>query len=118
MTTALIVDDDPGILKLMATVLFLEGITVQAIGSGVEGLEAMGQTTMPDVIVLDLSMPDLDGREFYRQARLRGYAGPIVICSAYGARAAEAELGAQGAIEKPFNPDELARIVKELTGAA
>jgi DNA-binding response OmpR family regulator len=63
--------------------------------------------------VLDLEMPEMDGRTFYRQLRERGIAVPVLIVSAYGARAAGRELGTP-AMDKPFNPDELVRAVQEL----
>jgi DNA-binding response OmpR family regulator len=69
----------------------------------------------PDVIVLDLGLPEMDGREFFRQARLRGYEGPVIICSAYGATAAQRELGAEAALNKPFNPEELVQMVHALS---
>jgi len=57
-------------------------------------------------------MPAMDGRSFYAAARDAGYDGPIVICSAYGARDASLELGADGAITKPFDPLNLLATMK------
>ncbi len=109
----LVVDDDLGVLKLIDLMLRLEGMDVTATPQPCDGLEILGRER-PDVIVLDLGLPEMDGREFFRQARLRGYEGPVVICSAYGATAAQQELGAEAALNKPFNPEELVRVVQRL----
>ena len=57
---------------------------------------------------------ELNGRDFYHQAREVGYTGPVLIASAYGARSAQRELGAEAAIDKPFQPEMLAETVKGL----
>jgi DNA-binding response OmpR family regulator len=62
--------------------------------------------------LLDLDMPGMDGRTFYEQARAKGYRGPMLIFSAHGAAQAQHELGAQGFIEKPFDPDSLLQAVR------
>jgi DNA-binding response OmpR family regulator len=62
-------------------------------------------------IVLDLSMPGMDGRDFYRRARNAGFRGPIVIISAFGSEDAKQELGADAALAKPFEPEALASTV-------
>jgi len=46
----------------------------------------------------------IDGRDVYRAARAMGYRGPVIVCSAFGARDAQRELGAEAAISKPFDP--------------
>lgn len=56
---------------------------------------------------LDLQMPVVDGRTFYRELRARGHRMPVVILSAFGAHAAQRELGAAAAVAKPFEPDDL-----------
>ena len=72
----------------------------------------------PDLILLDLAMPGMDGQELFQEVRRAGVVCPIVICSAYGAAQANRELGGQGSIEKPFDPVELVATVRTLTTAA
>jgi DNA-binding response OmpR family regulator len=111
----LVVDDDPSLVRFVSLVLRSENYEVKAVGSGREGLSAIAEGD-PSLIVLDLRMPEMDGREFYRQARGSGYTGPVIVCSAYGAGAAKVELGADAAIDKPFDPESLISTVKSLVG--
>lgn len=112
MATVLVVDDDLGIIRLVSLILRAERIEVVKAHSGEEGLSAIRTVHgTPDLILLDLAMPGMDGREFFRQARDAGYGGPVVFCSANGAAAANRELGGQGFIEKPFDPDALVSTV-------
>ena len=113
MASILIVDDDQGIVRLMSRILEAERLTVFKAFNGEEGLAYLqdGQDA-PDLILLDLAMPGMDGIEFYRRARADGYAGPVVVCSSYGAAAAKHELGAENALDKPFDPDELVAMVE------
>jgi CheY-like chemotaxis protein len=69
-----------------------------------------------DVILLDLEMPVMNGREFFGEYRNRGNQTPVVVVSAYGAEAARAELGAEGAVAKPFDPDNVTHLIDRLLG--
>jgi DNA-binding response OmpR family regulator len=109
----LAVDDDPAILELLKLTLTDEGFTVASARNGAEALVSYDEVR-PDVIVLDLEMPVMDGRTFYRELRERGNATPVLLVSAHGARAALRELGAEGAIEKPFDPYALGRRLRSL----
>ena len=111
-----VLDDDPALLRLSSLTLRLEGLDVQSFSSPLEALQKLEDPTYPNppAIVLDLNMPEMDGREFYRQARQAGYSGAVVILSAYGARAAQAELGADAALAKPFHPQESASSLKQV----
>ena len=106
MTTVLIVDDDAALRRMMALTLRDSGFDVTSAGDGVQALDKMDQGA-PDAIVLDLEMPQMDGRAFYREMRSRGYTSPVVIVSAHGARNAHRELGANAWLDKPFDPDAL-----------
>ena len=109
----LAVDDDPAILELLKLTLTDEGFTVASARNGAEALISC-EEVCPDVIVLDLEMPVMDGRTFYRELRQRGNVTPVLLLSAHGARAALRELGAEGAIEKPFDPYALGRRLRSL----
>ena len=109
----LAVDDDPAILELIRLTLTDEGFTVAAATNGLEALASFDEVH-PDIIVLDLEMPVMDGRAFYRMLRERGADTPVLLLSAHGARAALRELGADAAIEKPFDPYALGRRLRSL----
>jgi DNA-binding response OmpR family regulator len=109
----LIVDDDRNLTRLLTTVLQLGGYGVLTAPDGEAALQLLGSESV-DLIVLDLLMPRMDGRSFYRELRSRGDATPVLIASAFGARAAQQELGAEGAVEKPFDPEALLDVVTGL----
>jgi DNA-binding response OmpR family regulator len=113
LSLVLFVDDDRALLRLVSLLLRIEGIGVETSTGGRDGLKLIDETN-PDLVLLDLNMPELDGRSFYRENRRLGYDGPIVICSAYDGAAASRELGAQGRLDKPFDSDDLVALVKEM----
>jgi DNA-binding response OmpR family regulator len=91
----------------------LGGLDVLSAADAQTGLQLL-ETEQVDAIVLDLRMPGMDGRALFREVRARGNKAPVLIASAYGARQAQQELGAEAAIEKPFDPDELVDVVRQL----
>jgi len=113
MSTVLIVDDDPAFTHLVAMVLQDEGFRAWQASDGEQALKIL-EVEQPDLILLDLNMPNMDGRSLYKSSRARGYKGPVVIVSAIGAERASADLGADGALEKPFDINEL---VSRVNGA-
>jgi DNA-binding response OmpR family regulator len=102
----LVVDDEDNILTLLGTILRLGGHEVLTANNEADGFALLRRQDV-DLLVLDLRIGEFDGREFFRRARAMNYSGAIVIVSAYGALRAARELGADGAIEKPFEPSEL-----------
>jgi CheY-like chemotaxis protein len=102
----LIVDDAEDIRNSVAEVLESEGYFVSCAGNGHDALQALTSAEpLPDLILLDLMMPDMDGREFRaRQLAHVQLAGiPVVLMSAGGNLKAQAEaLRAQGYLRKPF----------------
>ena len=112
----LVVDDDAPLVRLVSLLLRTDGFIVRIALGGAAGLDALDQE-LPDVVLLDLAMPEVDGRAFYRRARESGYDGPIMICSAFGARDAQRELCAQAYIAKPFEPDALIASLRSLLPA-
>jgi DNA-binding response OmpR family regulator len=109
----LVVDDDPAITKLVSLCLRDEDFEVVTACDGSEALVREDEV-QPDAIVLDLEMPGMDGASLFRELRTRGETEPVLILSAYGARRVARELGAEDAMEKPFDPDELVSRVRTL----
>ena len=104
----LIVDDEPRILKFLEMKLKASGYEVLTAGNGSEALDQV-QTQEPDLVVLDVVMPGMDGLETLKQFRAFSPV-PVIILSARGAntdKIAGLELGADDYLAKPFSPDEL-----------
>ncbi len=104
----LLVDDETAIQRAVGPLLRSRGYDVDVAGSGTEALR-MASTHPPDLIVLDLALPDLEGTEVCRRIR-ESSAVPIVVLSARGAEADKVnalDLGADDYITKPFGPEEL-----------
>jgi two-component system KDP operon response regulator KdpE len=104
----LLVDDETSIQRAMAPLLRSRGYAVTIAGSGQEALE-MFQHERPDLVILDLGLPDIDGAEVCRQLRERADT-PILVLSARGAekdKVAALDLGADDYVTKPFGPEEL-----------
>jgi DNA-binding response OmpR family regulator len=101
-----IIDDDRSLLSLLRVIFMDADFTVQTYLDARIALEDVREAR-PDVIILDLEMPLMNGREFYRAVRAAGIDTPVLVLSAYGARAAQIELGANAYLDKPFEPDRL-----------
>jgi len=105
----LLVDDDRGILRAVGAALELEGFAVVPASGGRAALEA-AERVAPDVMLLDLGMPDLDGLEVVRTLRERGDEIPICILSARDEvddRVRGLEVGADDYVVKPFALEEV-----------
>jgi DNA-binding response OmpR family regulator len=113
VSKVLVLDDDNALLRLLRLTLTSEGFEVITASNGLEGLEKVDREP-PDVILLDLEMPVMDGRTFFRELRKQGNNTPVLILSAYGARDAQRELHADGSLEKPFDADVLMNELKQL----
>ena len=107
----LIVDDDPNIREILQMVLQDEDFAVTTAPNGREALERIAEDR-PDVILLDLNMPVMDGWALHARVRDEGLGIPVVFMTA-GRRACEeaARCGAEGYLPKPFGIDELYRTV-------
>jgi len=104
----LIVDDEVRITNFLRSKLKASGYEVLTAGNGFEGLE-QAQAQEPDMIILDVLMPKMDGLEMLKE--LRSFSTvPVIMLTAKGAdadRIKGLELGADDYLSKPFNPDEL-----------
>jgi two-component system KDP operon response regulator KdpE len=109
----LVADDEPRITKLVSIALSEEGFRVVTATGGEDAL-AKAEEIRPDIVLLDIVMPDLDGIEVMRQLREQRPV-PVILLTAKGATADKAkglDLGADDYIAKPFHPDELAARVR------
>ena len=109
----LVVDDDPDILDALSEILEAEGYEVDRARHGQEALARVDRRR-PDLILLDLMMPVMDGWEFAHALRRRedGAQIPVVVLSADRQAGAKARVvGARGFLAKPFELNELLRVV-------
>ena len=104
----LVVDDDPAIRRVLDTGLRARDYTVVTAATGSEGVD-LAAVEQPDVVILDLGLPDFDGVEVCR--RIRGWSNvPIIVLSAHGMEERKVEAldeGADDFVTKPFNMREL-----------
>jgi two-component system KDP operon response regulator KdpE len=108
----LVVDDEPPIRKLLRMGLSTQGYDILEAPNGKTSLELLAQN--PDLVILDLGLPDMQGLELLRMMRARNEAVPIVVLSSRGDEVGKVQaldLGADDYITKPFGMDEqLARM--------
>jgi two-component system, OmpR family, alkaline phosphatase synthesis response regulator PhoP len=111
--TVLIVDDEPEIVRILRDYLERAGFAVVTAGDG-EAAVAMARRHRPDLVVLDLTLPSLDGLDVARTLRRDGEV-PIIMLTARteeSDRVAGLELGADDYVAKPFSPRELVARVR------
>jgi len=104
----LVVDDEPPIRRLLRMGLTTQGYEVLEASNGKASLELLAEK--PDLIILDLGLPDIQGHELLRLIRARNEGVPIVVLSSRGDEAgkvAALDLGADDYVTKPFGMDEL-----------
>ncbi|MBU4173325.1 MAG: response regulator [Actinobacteria bacterium] len=117
-TRVLVIDDDLNVVEVLCLMLRTKGFDVLRAYRGIEGFN-VARRELPDVILLDIMMPDIDGYEVYRRLRLdqetRGI--PVIFVSA---RSQDEDVqkglssGAQGYIVKPFRAAVLVDKIKEV----
>ncbi|MGD0611885.1 MAG: response regulator transcription factor [Anaerolineales bacterium] len=108
-TSILLVDDETAITANLAPFLSRSGFAVTVASNGEEALQKVA-ALHPDLLVLDVLMPRLDGREVLRQLRKNGNWAPIILLTQVGEaseRAMALEEGADDYLNKPFDPHEL-----------
>ncbi len=105
----LVVDDEPPIRKLLRTGLGIEDYAVSEVATGAAALTALESET-PDLVILDLGLPDMQGLDVLRIMRERGNSTPVVILSSREDEAGKVralDLGADDYVTKPFGMNEL-----------
>ncbi len=112
----LVVDDDPGLRRMLERTLAAEGFAVETAPDGGAALARI-ERSMPDLVVLDVAMPGLDGLAVCRRLRERGVAAPVLMLTARDAvadRVAGLAAGADDYLVKPFAPEELTARIRAL----
>lgn len=118
----LCVDDDVHVLALVTDTLRDEGYQVETAIDGTHALQRIATSGRPyHLIIADARMPNLDGWRFIMQARANGYAGKVIIFSAWlddDERRRYSELKIEALIDKPPKSGELLEVVKRIAGAS
>jgi DNA-binding response OmpR family regulator len=107
----LVIDDERTIRVLLEN--FLKEYIVTTKNDGLEGLSWLQEGNMPDLIIADIQMPNIDGYEFVKQIRASGFFRdiPLIVLSGLESSTEKVKclkLGANDYLVKPFNPEELA----------
>ena len=113
----LLIDDDEELAGMVGELLSREGFEVSHGATGQAGLALLARH-LPDVLVLDLMLPDLHGLDVCRQLRAQGHDLPVLMLSARGDpidRVVGLEIGADDYLAKPFEPRELVARVRALS---
>jgi DNA-binding response OmpR family regulator len=113
----MIVDDDRTTVKLLQTLLDLDGFEVSIAGKGADVIP-MATQVMPQVILMDYHLSDMDGVDVLREMRANAtFANmPIVMTSGLNVEDEVMEAGATAFLVKPFEPDELPKLFNSLLG--
>ena len=116
MNHILVVDDEPAIVTVVRERLEREGFAVRALASGEEAL-AWLEADPPELVVLDVMLPGIDGFEVLRRLRGAGHSVPVIMLTARDEdvdRIVGLELGADDYLVKPFNPRELSARIRAI----
>ena len=111
----LIIDDDPVIVDYLDTLFKDNGYETCSAGSSTEGMETL-LNEKPDLITLDLQMPDEWGPRFYRKLRKNKELKDLPVIVVTGIDGSHAVKDAVAFVQKPFDPDKLLGIVKKTIG--
>jgi CheY-like chemotaxis protein len=115
----LIVEDDDLTREALESILTSNGCTAAGVANGREAINYLHRNPRPDLILLDMMMPVMNGWEFRSQQKRDPELAPIpvVVCSAVGDIQQEVSLvGAEGCLQKPINADQLLDTVRHFCG--
>jgi CheY-like chemotaxis protein len=116
--TVLVIDDDADVRQTVAYALEDAGYRVLLAVDGRDALDILFESEIPDIVLLDMMMPRMDGWEFRAEQRKHPAIAsiPLVLFTAYGVTPETVrELGAQGILKKPLRLDELLATVECVT---
>ena len=117
--TIMVIDDQPGIRRLLAEVLQEDGYNVAIAANGYDALHKVKEIT-PQLILMDMKMPGMDGLETFRELKKAGKAERVIMMTAYGELELVKEalnLDAYKYITKPFDINVIKKIVAEAVNA-
>jgi len=109
MPSVLLIEDDTRIHKTLRLLFESEGYSLEVASDGLSGLEAF-RSTKPSVVILDLKLPKMSGRDVLREIRKEAASQPVIMLSAISEEVDKVlllELGADDYVTKPFSPKEL-----------
>jgi CheY-like chemotaxis protein len=116
MAKVMLVDDDRTTIKLLQTLLELDGFEVSTAVSGSASFQ-VAETFQPDVVLLDYHLTDMTGTDVVQHLRTNGFEDlPIIITSGLDVSEQVLRAGANRFLLKPFEPDELPHLLRELIG--
>jgi len=114
----LVIDDDLPLRGMLAAALRQHGFQVLLAGDGAEGQRAL-TIHHPDIVLLDLAMPDVNGWDFLQRVQETGHLGkiPIVVVSAHASQQPQAllQMGVAAILPKPFNLSDLITVIEHLS---
>ena len=120
MKHVMVVDDEVDILTCLDEALSAEGYRVTAVASGAEALDLLARE-VPDLIILDLRMPQISGIEVLKELRAKHPELPIVVCTGLSGYRDDFEVVTSNVaafLEKPLDIERVVRTVRELLGPA
>lgn len=118
-STILVVDDQPGIRRLLMEVLTEEGYSVSTAANGYEGMQKAKELN-PALILMDMKMPGMDGIETLRELKYLNQAEKVIMMTAYGELGLvniAKDLGAYAYVTKPFDIIELCTMIGQVISA-
>jgi two-component system cell cycle response regulator len=115
----LVVEDDPDARKVLSLILKLDGFEVMTASSGAEAIQIL-QTDVPDLILLDVMMPRMDGYEVCHQVRSNPATAQVAVIMLSGKADPESvkrglEVGANDFLAKPIKPSSLTKHIRTVT---
>ena len=116
--TVLVVEDEPTLATAIAQRITAEGWTARVAGDGASAVQAALQLK-PDLVIMDITMPNMDGLEALKAIRGKNGSANVVMCSAMGQESMVMDAvrsGAKDFIVKPFKPDRVLKTVNTILG--